>query len=504
MQYDLPDVTATTTTTNHNGGLARNDHLSSLSGWELANPVHRASGLWYDSSPSTTTTSSSSLNSNNHSSSSHTTSNTTNAEGHGADWYDLISHFLQHGYESLNNNNASLDHPLLLVERSYNPPPIRQQLLESLMEEWTDLPAIFFAKDAVLSCYGTGRVSATVVDVGYSGTTVSPVVDGFVESAGVRRLPVGARHMDQLILQQLEETSRNSNATNSSLVRRMMMQQQQQSSSSSSVFFQEALLRLAMDIRMSGAGAAINTAVSGTAGGGSFQAPNKSFTLPDGSLIDIPSTQRFAVADLLYGNDERSVQRREEAFANCQQELDQLLSLSSSSPQPSNENSTEDEKYSENASLGISKRRKYDKKSNVHKFDNARLQKACHSYLESWKSQSLSSQSIASMVCDSAYQCERDQQSLLLGNVVLGGGGACLGPTDASVPDWLREQVEELIHAHTPGWRIKMSAPDLPERAILPWLGGSILGSLGTFHDMWISRKDYEEWGPAIVNRKCP
>ena len=36
-----------------------------------------------------------------------------------------------------------------------------------------------------------------------------------------------------------------------------------------------------------------------------------------------------------------------------------------------------------------------------------------------------------------------------------------------------------------------------------PWIGGSILSSLGTFHQMWISKKDYEESGGKVVEAKC-
>lgn len=147
----------------------------------------------------------------------------------------------------------------------------------------------------------------------------------------------------------------------------------------------------------------------------------------------------------------------------------------------------------------------------------------------------------AQMVCDAAFRCDRDQQASLLGNVVVCGGGACItgaagvgaaGPLGAGAaaaaagtaaggaggagltasalgdehafPDRLREEIEAIVHRHTPGWRVKVTSPNITERAICSWLGGSILGSLGTFQDMWISRKDYEEFGSAIVNRKCP
>jgi actin-related protein len=118
------------------------------------------------------------------------------------------------------------------------------------------------------------------------------------------------------------------------------------------------------------------------------------------------------------------------------------------------------------------------------------------------------------MVCESAFKCDRDQQAHLLGNSVLCGGGACLstsvlstsiGISDGNAfPERLREEVEALIHTHTPGWRVKVLSPGISERHICSWLGASILGSLGSFHDMWITKAEYEEHGPSIVNRKCP
>merc|ERR1711872_1060333 len=49
--------------------------------------------------------------------------------------------------------------------------------------------------------------------------------------------------------------------------------------------------------------------------------------------------------------------------------------------------------------------------------------------------------------------------------------------------------------------KIKIVAP--PERKYSCWIGGSILASLSTFQQMWISKQEYDESGPAIVHRKC-
>jgi len=49
--------------------------------------------------------------------------------------------------------------------------------------------------------------------------------------------------------------------------------------------------------------------------------------------------------------------------------------------------------------------------------------------------------------------------------------------------------------------KVKIIAP--PERKYSVWIGGSILSSLSTFQQMWISKQEYDESGPSIVHRKC-
>ena len=49
--------------------------------------------------------------------------------------------------------------------------------------------------------------------------------------------------------------------------------------------------------------------------------------------------------------------------------------------------------------------------------------------------------------------------------------------------------------------QVKIVAP--PERKYSVWIGGSILASLSTFQQMWISKQEYDESGPSIVHRKC-
>ena len=62
-------------------------------------------------------------------------------------------------------------------------------------------------------------------------------------------------------------------------------------------------------------------------------------------------------------------------------------------------------------------------------------------------------------------------------------------------------QTKELTALAPSTMKIKVVAP--PERKYSVWIGGSILSSLSTFQQMWISKNEYDESGPSIVHRKC-
>ena len=95
---------------------------------------------------------------------------------------------------------------------------------------------------------------------------------------------------------------------------------------------------------------------------------------------------------------------------------------------------------------------------------------------------------------DSIMKCDVDIRKDLYGNIVLSGG--------TTMFDGIAERMEKEIKALAPqSMKIKIVAP--PERKYSVWIGGSILASLSTFQQMWISKQEYDESGPQIVHRKC-
>jgi len=51
---------------------------------------------------------------------------------------------------------------------------------------------------------------------------------------------------------------------------------------------------------------------------------------------------------------------------------------------------------------------------------------------------------------------------------------------------------------------VRVLAAPIPEQRLAVWVGGSILGSLPGFHEMWVNRAEYLEHGTTVVERKCP
>jgi len=104
----------------------------------------------------------------------------------------------------------------------------------------------------------------------------------------------------------------------------------------------------------------------------------------------------------------------------------------------------------------------------------------------------------ASGIHDTMFQtimkCDVDIRKDLYANIVLSGG--------TTMFPGIAERLTKEITALAPStMKIKVVAP--PERKYSVWIGGSILASLSTFQQMWISKGEYDESGPSIVHRKC-
>jgi actin len=91
-------------------------------------------------------------------------------------------------------------------------------------------------------------------------------------------------------------------------------------------------------------------------------------------------------------------------------------------------------------------------------------------------------------------KCDIDLRKDLFNNIVLSGG--------TTMYQGLSERLTtEVKRFAPPNITVRVIAP--PERKYSVWIGGSILSSLNTFQENWITRADYDECGPEVVHTMC-
>jgi len=104
------------------------------------------------------------------------------------------------------------------------------------------------------------------------------------------------------------------------------------------------------------------------------------------------------------------------------------------------------------------------------------------------------SEGVHKLTYESIMKCDVDIRRDLYMNTVLSGGSTMF----PGIGERLLHEMKQLAPASI---KVKIVAP--AERKYSVWIGGSILSSLSTFQEMWITKDEYDECGPSIVHRKC-
>uniref|UniRef100_A0A8C3C508 Actin like 7A n=1 Tax=Cairina moschata TaxID=8855 RepID=A0A8C3C508_CAIMO len=90
-------------------------------------------------------------------------------------------------------------------------------------------------------------------------------------------------------------------------------------------------------------------------------------------------------------------------------------------------------------------------------------------------------------------KCDADINKKLVRNVLLCGGSTMM----EGFPDRFQSELSRMW----PSDNVLITAS--PQRKSSVWVGGSILASLHSFQKLWVYRKEYEEWGPSCIFKKC-
>lgn len=106
--------------------------------------------------------------------------------------------------------------------------------------------------------------------------------------------------------------------------------------------------------------------------------------------------------------------------------------------------------------------------------------------------------SLHAAINDVIGRMDVDIRRELYGGVLLSGGTSMFG----SLRDRLERELTEVAPQMA---RVKVVSPtNAVERRFSTWIGGSILASLGTFQQMWMSKSEYQELGAGLIHKKAP
>ncbi|KAL3748743.1 hypothetical protein ACJRO7_009908 [Eucalyptus globulus] len=118
-----------------------------------------------------------------------------------ADW-DIVDNIWDHAFRECLLIDPT-EHPMLLAEPSSNPQQQREKAAELMFEKYK-VPALFLAKNAVLTSFASGRATSLVVDCGGGSTTIAPVHDGYVLQKAVGTSLIGGEFLTDCLLKSLE------------------------------------------------------------------------------------------------------------------------------------------------------------------------------------------------------------------------------------------------------------------------------------------------------------
>ncbi|OJD25313.1 hypothetical protein ACJ73_03319 [Blastomyces percursus] len=333
------------------------------------------------------------------------------------------------------------DSPLLMTECGWNPVKAREKTIEIAMEKWGS-PAFYLARNGPLAAFAAGKASALVVDVGASGASITPVHDGLVLKRGVQHSPLGGEFINSQIRSLFKtNTPQPITITPHYLV-------------------------------------SSKTAVDA---GQPAQATYK--TIPADRAPD-PSFRRLL--------EDRTISEFKECVV---QVWPGPHSLSSTGP-----NGVSNEEIARG-----NPGRPFEFPDGYNQVFGAERYRVVESLFdaqaaipdpESEFPAPTATQTIPELIRNCLNQVDVDIRPHLLANVVVTGATSLL----YGFNDRLNFELMNMF----PSPRVRITAPgNTAERKFGSWIGGSIVASLGTFHQMWISKKEFDEHGPNIVEKRC-
>ena len=104
--------------------------------------------------------------------------------------------------------------------------------------------------------------------------------------------------------------------------------------------------------------------------------------------------------------------------------------------------------------------------------------------------------SVPELIAESLSESNVDIRKLLANNCVLAGGNTLFKGFQQRLAVELQGILPKILTT-------RFVVPGALERRSSAWTGGSILATLGSFQQLWISKAEYDEVGKNIIVQRC-
>ena len=364
--------------------------------------------------------------------------------------WDHVDKIFEYGVQSCMKVDAS-EMPVMMVENNCG---VSSNMQEECKEKMAELffekhlsPGMFAAPSGMLSGFSAGRPTTLVIDLGARETRIIPVVDGFVLRNAVLTTSRGGNWLDDKVLGEIVRSKGRLN-----------------------LWFEETKSDKVIQVTDSFRRIHTMDIIKDIKKWMCFvprypltpqlleQMRMPSYELPDGTFVD-PQVEICASPETLFIKSETNV-----------------CDATTPTPTPTPEDSSSSN-YSSNIKTvlpGFNPDFPAHLQANEIKCDEDALQE---------------------LIIAAISKCDVDVRKDLVGNMVVVGGG--------SVVDGIINRITKEMTSLLPqSFKVK-AVPQLPvERQYASWIGGSILGICGSFQQLWLSKAEYEEFGPSIVKKK--
>lgn len=365
------------------------------------------------------------------------------------------------------------EQPILITEPIWTETSYRQQLVETFFENF-EFSGIYLAKSPTCVSFQQGRSNCLVVDLGHDSVLVTPVIDGICLLKSSMKTNYGGKFLSNEIQDYLIDTKKvvmepsfkikskipttypdppkyelknnNTIPTSSSLSQSFLEFQNEK-------IYHNFKEILEVPEKNSSSGTTTTTTTT------TNKDSSRLFELPTGQSIVI---DRFKIAESIF---DPTIYK----FTNSK------LSF------PPN-----------NGEISITQANEYRPLKRVRKNDDDEEEDSN----QSTPKPEVNIRGISQLISHTLSNIDIDLRASLANNIIVTGG--------VSLISQLTERLYLELSNNNPGLKIRLHAVgNTTERINQAWIGGSVLASLGTFHQMWVTKEEYNEVGvDRILNQR--